>query len=134
MSELSGMRQLQQTVERLANRVSCAGASGDLQADKCSFLREQIQQLENEVATIDEKLLEHNTRVSSLLRQKDGKQFVDLSLELSADECRAVAQSFFKRHSASPLYAELMGTEALAGSDPESPPHHAGEDSRHHVA
>jgi AAA domain len=82
MSELSGMRQLQQTVERLANRVSCVGTSSGLQAEKCSFLRGQIKQLEQEIADVAGKLLEHSTRVRSLLQQKDGKQFVALSLEL----------------------------------------------------
>jgi hypothetical protein len=36
MSELAGMRQLQQTVERLANRVSCV--STELETEKCSML------------------------------------------------------------------------------------------------
>jgi hypothetical protein len=36
-SELAGMQQLQQTVERLANRV--ASASAVLEAEKCKFLQ-----------------------------------------------------------------------------------------------
>jgi hypothetical protein len=82
MSELSGMRQLQQTVERLANRVSCVGTSSGLQAEKCCFLRGQIKHLEQEISEVDGKLLEHSTRVRSLLQQKDGKQLVTLSLDL----------------------------------------------------
>jgi KaiC/GvpD/RAD55 family RecA-like ATPase len=36
-SELTGMRQLQQTVERLANRISCANS--DVETEKCQLLQ-----------------------------------------------------------------------------------------------
>lgn len=80
MSELSGMRQLQQTVERLANRVSMV--SGELEDQKCAFLRGKLLQLEVDIETIDEKICQKSVRVRELLLKPEGQKFGSLSLEL----------------------------------------------------
>lgn len=80
MSELSGMRQLQQTVERLANRISMV--SGELEAQKCEFLRTKISEMETEIDSIDEKISEKSVSVRELLLKPDGHRFSSLSLEL----------------------------------------------------
>ena len=55
MSELSGMRQLQQTVERLANRI--CSVSSIIEEEKCRYLRVSStiddEEIEMHVPTID---------------------------------------------------------------------------------
>ena len=80
MSELSGMRQLQQTVERLANRISMV--SGALEEQKCAFLRERISEMEAEVDNIDKRVSEKSKTVRELLLKPDGQRLSNLSLEL----------------------------------------------------
>ena len=80
MSELSGMRQLQQTVERLANRVSMV--CSDLETQKCDFLRDKIRQLESDIDAIDEQISQKSSTVRELLLKPEGQQFSNLSLEL----------------------------------------------------
>uniref|UniRef100_A0A7S3KYB6 Uncharacterized protein n=1 Tax=Amphora coffeiformis TaxID=265554 RepID=A0A7S3KYB6_9STRA len=80
MSELSGMRQLQQTVERLANRVSMV--CGDLETQKCEFLRDKIRQLEVDIEAVDEEISQKSASVRELLLKPEGQEFSSLSLEL----------------------------------------------------
>ena len=80
MSELSGMRQLQQTVERLANRVSMV--SGDLEAQKCDFLRENISEAEKQIEEIDAEISQMSTSVRELLMKPEGQEFSRKSLDL----------------------------------------------------
>ena len=74
------MRQLQQTVERLANRISMV--SGDLEAQKCVFLREKICEMETEIDAIDKRVSEKSVSVRELLLKPDGQRLSGLSLEL----------------------------------------------------
>lgn len=74
------MRQLQQTVERLANRVSMV--SGELEASKCAFLQEKISQLETDIADLDEKITQQSSTVRELLLQSQGQRFSSLALDL----------------------------------------------------
>ena len=79
-SEASGMRQLQQTVERLANRVSVA--SVDIEAQKSSLLQESIQDLEEKLQNIDKKIFKQSERIRLLLQKPDGTKLSELTCTL----------------------------------------------------
>jgi hypothetical protein len=80
MSELQGMRQLQQTVERLAIRVSAASA--DVESEKCGLLQRSIDDLEAQLEDIDHKLTSQSERVRNLLHQPDGIKLMEKSSDL----------------------------------------------------
>ncbi|VEU37358.1 unnamed protein product [Pseudo-nitzschia multistriata] len=75
MSELHGMRQLQQTVERLAVRVSVASA--DIETEKCSMLQHTIDDLEIKLEEIDKEVMAESERVRNLLQQPDGMTLIE---------------------------------------------------------
>ncbi|GKY99220.1 hypothetical protein MPSEU_000877400 [Mayamaea pseudoterrestris] len=79
-SELTGMRQLQQTVERLANRVSCANVSVEM--EKCALLKRSIARLKKEVLDIDAQIAMHSQHVRLLIGRRDGGDLVQLSQEM----------------------------------------------------
>jgi hypothetical protein len=80
MSESAGMRQLQQTVERLANRVSVASA--EIETNKCELLQRSIDDLETQLLDIDKKISDQNARVRRLLEQPDGEKLIEISSSL----------------------------------------------------
>jgi len=79
-SESSGMRQLQKTVERMADRLS--RVSMDIEHEKCSLLQRSIDQLHKELQDIDKKLEEHSGRKRRILLSTEGQQLSELSLSL----------------------------------------------------
>jgi len=80
MSESQGMRQLQQTVERLAVRVSVA--STDIEAEKCSLLQRSIDQLDTKLHEIDQKMSDQSERIRQLLRRPEGVVLVEKASNL----------------------------------------------------
>lgn len=81
LSELAGMRQLQQTVERLANRVSCV--STNVETEKCLMLLRNIAALERERLEIDSKLAEASDRVRGVIQNPNGQRLVSGLIELN---------------------------------------------------
>ena len=81
MSELSGMRQLQQTVERLADRI--CSVSSVVETEKCRYLQRNIADLEQELVSIDEQLIQRIAKIRQIVGQPRGKRLIDLSLQLS---------------------------------------------------
>jgi AAA domain len=75
MSELQGMRQLQQTVERLAIRVSAA--STDVESEKCKLLQRSIEDLEGQLKDIDERMTTQSERLRHLLHQPNGVKMME---------------------------------------------------------
>ena len=69
------MRQLQQTDERLADRIS--DISSNVQEEQCRLVQRMIGELENELDDIDRQLLEHAERKGKLVRTSRGKELVD---------------------------------------------------------
>ena len=65
MSESTGMRQLQQTDERLADRIS--DISSDVQEEQRRLVQRTIREPENELDDIDRQLLEHAERKRKLV-------------------------------------------------------------------
>jgi len=80
MSESQGMRQLQQTVERLAVRVSVASA--DIETEKCSLLQRSIDQLDTKLQEIDKKMCEDSERVRRLLQHPNGIVMIEKASNL----------------------------------------------------
>ena len=80
MSESAGMRQLQQTVERLADRVSCIDTG--IQEQQCQLIQHTIRELEAELEDIDEKLLQNAERKRKLVQSPRGQELVELSFQL----------------------------------------------------
>ena len=80
LSESQGMRQLQQTVERLANRVACI--STETEAQKCDILSKNIAALEQERCEIDRKLVAASDSKRRLIEQPDGQKLVTGCLDL----------------------------------------------------
>mmetsp|Transcript_13192 Transcript_13192/g.37108 ORF Transcript_13192/g.37108 Transcript_13192/m.37108 type:complete len:620 (+) Transcript_13192:2045-3904(+) len=74
------MRQLQQTVERLAVRVSVA--STDIESEKCDLLQRAIDDLEIKLEEIDQKMTTESERVRQLLQQPDGLKLIAKSSDL----------------------------------------------------
>jgi len=79
-SELTGMRQLQQTVERLANRVSCASA--ELETEKSEILLRNIKALDDERDEIDRKLGDHTNHKRKMIRTGDSQRLAELAFDL----------------------------------------------------
>lgn len=82
-SESSGMRQLQQTVERLANRVSVA--SVDIEAQKTDLLRKSIQELEAKLKVMDNSISSQSDCIRSLLQQPGGAKLSEVASKLIKD-------------------------------------------------
>jgi hypothetical protein len=80
MSESAGMRQLQQTVERLADRISCVSSSA--QEEQCRLVQRAIRELENELDDIDGQLLQNAERKRKIVQEPRGQQLVELSFQL----------------------------------------------------
>ncbi|CAB9500882.1 Uncharacterized ATP-dependent helicase MG140 [Seminavis robusta] len=83
MSELAGMRQLQQTVERLANRVSCVSTA--LEGEKVVMLLRNLRTLEQEKCGIDNKLSAASDRVRCVIHQPNGQKLVSGLLSLNEE-------------------------------------------------
>eukprot|EP00980_Cylindrotheca_fusiformis_P027759 scaffold22558_cov116-Cylindrotheca_fusiformis.AAC.8 len=79
-SESSGMRQLQQTVERLANRVSVASA--EIETQKTNMLRRSIQDLEEKLQVMDTTIQSQGDRIRNLLQQSDGAKLAEVATNL----------------------------------------------------
>jgi AAA domain len=79
-SESSGMRQLQQTVERLANKV--AWVNSEREFNKSQALEQTIQELENELQVIDEKLGANAKEKRELVQSQHGQDLFESALEL----------------------------------------------------
>jgi len=80
LSESAGMRQLQQTVERLADRVSCVDTG--VQQEQCRLIQRTIRELEGELEDIDQQLLENAEQKRKLVQSPRGQELVDLSFQL----------------------------------------------------
>jgi len=80
MSESQGMRQLQQTVERLAVRVSVA--SVDIETEKCCLLQRAIDDLDKKLQDIDKKMSTQSQRVRRLIQQPDGMLMIEKASNL----------------------------------------------------
>lgn len=81
LSELAGMRQLQKTVERLANRVSAV--SSELESEKCQLLVKNIEALEKERVEIDNELAKQSDLKRQLIQSGDGQRLSELALFLT---------------------------------------------------
>ena len=79
-SELVGMRQLQQTVERLANRV--ASANSDTETQKYLYLQQTIEEHEKELATIDSRISQQSESIRQLVKQPEGQEMIELAKKL----------------------------------------------------
>ena len=79
-SESSGMRQLQQTVERLANKV--AWVNSEREFNKSQALEQTIQELESELQSIDQKLGANATEKRELAQTQQGQELFESALEL----------------------------------------------------
>ena len=80
MSESQGMRQLQQTVEHLADRIS--GLNNDVHKERCLVLQRKIDTLEGEVRSIDTKLevqAHHRTR---FVHSEEGQKVMNISISM----------------------------------------------------
>lgn len=82
-SESTGMRQLQQTVERLADRISCINAG--IQEEQCSLLKRSISELERELNDIDIKTSQQSERKRNVMQSSDGRQMTELAICLLRD-------------------------------------------------
>lgn len=80
MSESQGMRQLQQTVERLAVRVSVA--STDIESEKRCLLQRSIDDLDAKLQEIDEKIMTESERVRQVLQQPNGLRMIETANDL----------------------------------------------------
>ena len=79
-SESSGMRQLQQTVERLANRV--AVASVDIETQKTKLLQQSIDDLEQQMEEIDKAFCTQSERIRLLLQKPEGVKLTEIASAL----------------------------------------------------
>ena len=103
-SEYNGVRQLQQTVERLSNRLAnstyqqqvqqqLSGSGGtqlstnvgtyvDSEHEKLLHIQKLIEEHEQEVAKIDDTITDHYKQMYQLLQSTDGKQYMNIAIEL----------------------------------------------------
>ncbi|GAX13522.1 hypothetical protein FisN_27Lh017 [Fistulifera solaris] len=79
-SESTGMRQLQRTVERLAQRIS--SVSNVLEEEKCRYLKANISDLDQELNKIDSHLSERIESARLLVQQQEGAKLLRIALEL----------------------------------------------------
>ncbi|KAL3934383.1 MAG: hypothetical protein SGBAC_009891 [Bacillariaceae sp.] len=82
-SESSGLRQLRQTVERLANRISAA--SVDIESQKSELLKTNIDELEAKLGSIDSSIRSQSDRVRNVLQGADGIKLAELAGKLMED-------------------------------------------------
>ena len=80
MSELVGMRQLQQTVERLANKL--ASCNSELERERYQFYRNTIEEHQAELRELDSRICSVSERIRRAVNSVDGQRFVELSTEL----------------------------------------------------
>ena len=80
MSESAGMRMLQQTVERLANKI--AWVNSEREAQRTDSLQRSIDELEVELESVDNKLRENAEEKRILVQSAEGQELFELSLEL----------------------------------------------------
>jgi hypothetical protein len=146
-SELTGMRQLQQTVERLANRISCVNSN--VETEKCQLLQvssvgvrmrsfrlpllaphvtltvvspqKSILSLEAQLQEIDERLRWQSNKIRGLLSSKHGERMVDIALQLleSTSLWLANAALTWDRKKLLAL-AEQLSDLVILDSDPRS--------------
>ncbi|GAX28326.1 hypothetical protein FisN_27Hh017 [Fistulifera solaris] len=79
-SESTGMRQLQRTVERLAQRI--CSVSNVLEEEKCRYLKANISDLDQELNKIDSQLSERIESARLLVQQQEGAKLLRIALEL----------------------------------------------------
>jgi hypothetical protein len=106
MSELVGMRQLQQTVERLANKV--ASCNSDLERERYQFYRTTIQEHQTELVELDRKICDASERIRKTVNSVDGQQYVELSTQLWT-KCPWLLMSLAR---ASPKEVEALHNQA----------------------
>jgi len=82
-SESSGLRQLRQTVERLANRISAA--SVDVESQKSELLKTNIDELEARLEWIESSIRTQSDSVRNVLQGADGIKLAELAAKLMAD-------------------------------------------------
>lgn len=82
-SESSGLRQLRQTVERLANRISAA--SVEIESQKTELLKTNIDELEDRLGSIDSSIRSQSDRVRNILQAPDGIKLADLAFKLMTE-------------------------------------------------
>mmetsp|Transcript_19947 Transcript_19947/g.57299 ORF Transcript_19947/g.57299 Transcript_19947/m.57299 type:complete len:1755 (+) Transcript_19947:297-5561(+) len=78
VSEAEGMQQLQQTVERLAEKVS----RGIDKSELCQSLSQNIKTIETGIAAIDAKLESFHRRKSTVLQSSNGHELVEQGIDL----------------------------------------------------
>jgi hypothetical protein len=83
MSELEGMQQLQQTVERLGNKV--ASVNSDVESQKYVQLRNTADEHETELREIDAKICGCTEQIRRVVRCPDGQRMLELAKELIED-------------------------------------------------
>ena len=79
-SESTGMRQLQQTVERLADRISCINAG--IQGEQCSLLKKSITDLEQELNALDLQIYQQSERRRNLMQSPAGRRTTEIAIYL----------------------------------------------------
>ncbi|CAJ1931682.1 unnamed protein product [Cylindrotheca closterium] len=82
-SESSGLRQLRQTVERLANRISAA--SVEIECQKAELLKTNIDELEARLESIDSSIRTQSDNVRNVLHGADGIKLAEWAAKLMAD-------------------------------------------------
>jgi len=80
MSESAGMRQLQQTVERLANKVSWVNT--DREVSKAKALEENIRELEEELYAIDSRLRANAEEKRTQVGTDTGRELFETAIDL----------------------------------------------------
>lgn len=107
------MRQLQQTIEKLANRV--ASCNSELEEERYQFLRNTIEDHQRELLKLDAKICDTSERIRRAVNSVDGQRYVELSTELW-EKCPWLLNSLI---SASPKEVEALldRTESLIVGD-----------------
>jgi len=82
-SESSGLRQLRQTVERLANRISAA--SVDIESQKSELLKTNIDELEERLESIASSIRLQSDSVRNVLQGQDGIKLAELAFTLMTE-------------------------------------------------
>ena len=77
-SQAEGMQQLQQTVERLAEKVS----RGIDKSDLCRSLSQHIKAIEKDIVAIDNKLASFHRRKCTLLQSSSGHELIEQGVGL----------------------------------------------------
>lgn len=83
LSELAGMRQLQQTVERLANRVAACDAV--IEGQRYNYLEKTIEEHKAELALLDAKISQYSLHIRDVVNHPDGQQLIDVSTKLTRE-------------------------------------------------